>query len=250
MNLEEKHEELLEMVWINTKEQNRSMFPREEIGENEKEAVDELVSAGYLHTADDQIGLTSQGEPLARNVIRRHRLAERLLADVLDTNITIMDEKACKFEHILDLGLDDSICTLLGHPKVCPHGKPIPSGRCCRRNTIQATNLVSPLSKLNQGQKGKVAYVHAPEINQLQKLMAMGVLPGAPIELVQSFPSYVFRIGQAQFAVDGAIAEAIYVRLTHDEESSSVDAIYGSGGGRQNRNRFGWRKRPTSNTNK
>ncbi len=77
--------------------------------------------------------------------------------------------------------------------------------------------LVSPLSQLAQGQKGKVAYVYAPESSQLQKLMAMGILPGAPISLIQSFPSYVFKIGQGQFAVDKEIADAIYVRLVEQE---------------------------------
>ncbi len=241
MNLEEKHEELLENIWINTKELNRATFPREEAGKDGQEIIDELVTAGYLQSTDEQVGLTSKGEPLARNVIRRHRLAERLLADVLGTNISIMDEKACKFEHILDLGLDDNICTLLGHPKVCPHGKPIPPGRCCRQDKAKPLNLVSPLSKLNQGQKGKVAYVHAPEINQLQKLMAMGVLPGAPIELVQSFPSYVFRIGQAQFAVDSEIARAIYVRLIQEVEPTDTEMKEDSPSRRQRR-RFGrWR---------
>ncbi|UCC16362.1 MAG: metal-dependent transcriptional regulator [Dehalococcoidales bacterium] len=241
MNLEEKHEELLESIWINTRERNKTAFSRTELGDDGNGIVDELIAEGYVHISDDQIGLTSKGEPLACNVIRRHRLAERLLADILDTNISIMDEKACKFEHILDLGLDDSNCTLLGHPKICPHGKPIPPGRCCLENQNQPLNLVSPLSKLNQGQKGKVAYVHAPEINQLQKLMAMGVLPGAPIELVQNFPSYVFKVRQSQFAVDGDIADAIYVRLTQDDESSSSDPRSTS---RRKRRRFGWRKRP------
>lgn len=242
MNLEEKHEELLESIWINTREQNRDTCRREDLSENGNGILDELIAEGYLRKTESQIGLTSKGEPLARNVIRRHRLAERLLADVLDTSITIMDEKACKFEHILDLGLDDSICTLLGHPKICPHGKPIPPGRCCRQNQYQPLNLVSPLSKLNQGQKGKVAYVHAPEINQLQKLMAMGVLPGAPIELVQNFPSYVFKVRQSQFAVDGDIAEAIYVRLTQDGEPSESEQAPELSSGRKRR-RFGWRKR-------
>lgn len=46
--------------------------------------------------------------------------------------------------------------------------------------------------------------------------MAMGILPGAPISLIQSFPSYVFQVGQTQFAVDKEIAEAIYVRLVEE----------------------------------
>lgn len=241
MNLEEKHEELLESIWINTKEQNRDTLPRAQLDEGGNGYLDELFTAGYVSISEGQVGLTAKGEPMARNVIRRHRLAERLLADVLDTNITIMDEKACKFEHILDLGLDDSICTLLGHPKICPHGKPIPPGRCCKQDQVKPLNLVSPLSKLNQGQKGKVAYVHATEINQLQKLMAMGVLPGAPIELVQSFPSYVFRVRQSQFAVDSSIAEAIYVRLTQEDNHLDIETEF-EPTRKQKRHRFGWRK--------
>ena len=239
MNLEEKHEEVLETVWISTKEEGRTAVPRAEIP-GDGEVVDELVTGGYLSATDGQVALTPRGEPFARNVIRRHRLAERLLADVLDTtNATLMDEKACKFEHILDLGLDDSICTLLGHPRICPHGKPIPPGRCCRENEVQPSNLVSPLSRLIPGQKGKVAYVHAPEIEQLQKLMAMGVLPGAPVELVQSFPSYVFRVRQSQFAVDADIASAIYVRLTK-EDSSAGQETESATPGNPRRHRFGW----------
>jgi DtxR family Mn-dependent transcriptional regulator len=223
MDMKEKLEELLETIWIGTKEQKRDNVPREEVGAGASKALDELVTAGYLAITDDQIHLTPRGEPLARNVIRRHRLAERLLADVLDTSSSIMHDKACKFEHILDRGLDDSICTLLGHPKICPHGKPIPPGRCCRQKRAPVSNLVSPLSRLNPGQKGRVAYVHAPQISQLQKLMAMGILPGAPITLIQSFPSYVFQVSQTQFAVDNDIANAIYIRLSQDEEAAETE---------------------------
>ena len=94
MKLEEKHEELLESIWINTREERRDTFQRKDLGEDGNGIVDELITAGYVRVLDGQIDLTSQGEPLARNVIRRHRLAERLLADVLDTSVSIMDEKA------------------------------------------------------------------------------------------------------------------------------------------------------------
>ena len=84
----------------------------------------------------------------------------------------------------------------------------------------QAQKVVSPLSQLAQGQKGKVAYIYAPETGKLQKLMAMGVLPGAPIGLIQEFPSFVFQAGQTQFAVDKEIADAIYVRLIKEAVTS------------------------------
>ncbi len=186
--------------------------PLDDLGVTVKKSIEQLLKAGYISLTDDRVRLTDEGRPFARNVVRRHRLAERLLADILGTRDMLMHEKACKFEHLLDRGLDESICSLLGHPKVCPHGKPIPPGRCCQQGQTQAQRLVSPLSQLAPGQKGKVAYIYSPESSQLQKLMAMGILPGAPITLIQSFPSYVFQARQTQFAVDKEIADAIYVR--------------------------------------
>jgi len=66
---------------------------------------------------------------------------------------------------------------------------------------------------LEVNQKGKVAYIHTKEHKKLQKLMAMGILPGIMVGLIQKFPSYVFQIGQSQFAVDKELAECIFVRV-------------------------------------
>lgn len=223
MELEERAEELLETLWILTEEKKEDYLslddPEEKI---EKETVEQLLGAGYISLTDSRVRLTDKGRPIARNVVRRHRLAERLLADVLGTKDILMHEKACKFEHLLDRGLDESICSLLGHPKICPHGKPIPPGRCCQQKQTQAPRLVAPLSQLAQGQKGKVAYIYAPESSKLQKLMAMGILPGAPVSLIQSFPSYAFQVGQTQFAVDKEIADAIYIRLVEGETTTET----------------------------
>jgi DtxR family Mn-dependent transcriptional regulator len=239
MKLEEKAEELLETIWIGTREQERDTMPRQEIPADTDQVLDELVTAGYVAITDGKLRLTVSGEPIARSVIRRHRLAERLLVDVLDTGDNLMHEKACKFEHLLDHGLDDSICSLLGHPRICPHGKPIPPGRCCQQDQAEIPKVVSSLSRLNPGQSGKVAYVYAPQIGELQKLMAMGMLPGAPITLLQSFPSYVFQVGQTKFAVDKEIADAIYVRLQPDENVTETPGDRKSGRRKRHRRRFG-----------
>lgn len=209
----EKSEEILESLWIHAVERKQDYVALEDLPTNDRRSIKQLLVAGYITVADNQVRLTKTGLPEARNVVRRHRLAERLLVDVLATEDMLMHDKACKFEHLLDRGLDDSICVLLGHPKICPHGKQIPPGRCCQQEQTQTQKIVSSLSQLAPGQKGKVAYVYAPESNRLQKLMAMGILPGAPISLIQNFPSYVFQAGQTQFAVDKEIADAIYVRL-------------------------------------
>ena len=77
-----------------------------------------------------------------------------------------------------------------------------------------------------------MAYIHAPGSEQIQKLVAMGILPGAPINLIQRFPSYVFQVRQTQYAVDREIADAIYVRLVEDEAVAGM--------GVQPRMRKGW----------
>ena len=80
------------------------------------------------------VEFTARGRQRAADIIRRHRLAERLFTDslALDSESEI-EQQACKFEHILSLEATDKICTFLGHPKTCPHGAPIPPGPCCGR---------------------------------------------------------------------------------------------------------------------
>jgi DtxR family Mn-dependent transcriptional regulator len=214
MNIDEHGEEILEALWIKTREENTPVNAEEFRG---RQALAHLIELGLVVPAGDgALSLTDRGLPEARSVVRRHRLAERLLYDVLGTRDRVMHNKACKFEHLLDKGLDENICVLLGHPKVCPHNKPIPPGRCCQQALTKPHKLVSPLSELKPGQQGVVAYLYAPQADKLQKLMAMGILPGAPITLVQTFPSYVFQAGNSQFATDREIGDAIYVRLTEN----------------------------------
>src|SRR5438128_2017917 len=78
------------------------------------------------------VELTPRGRQRAADIIRRHRLAERLFTDslALDSESEI-EQQACKFEHILSPEATDKICTFLGHPRTCPHGAAIPMGRCC-----------------------------------------------------------------------------------------------------------------------
>ncbi len=233
MEIEEQAEEILETLWIRTVEKGEDSVPLSELGKA-KRPLEQLIKAGYITLTDDNVRLTDTGWPEARSVLRRHRLAERLLNDVLGTGDSLIHDKACKFEHLLDRGLEENICSLLGHPKVCPHGKPIPPGRCCQQEDTRVQKLVAPLSQLSRGRQGKVAYIYASESDKLQKLIAMGILPGAPITLIQNFPSYVFQTRQTQFAVDKEIADAIYVRLAGGDT--------GSRSGEEQPPRQGWRK--------
>jgi DtxR family Mn-dependent transcriptional regulator len=116
-------------------------------------------------------------------------------------------------EHALFDGLDESICTLLGHPRFCPHGKQIPPGACCQEERSSVGRLVAPLNELESGDHGQIAYIQMQDPQRLQKLMAMGVLPGVPLRVLRNSPSYVFEAGYSQFAVDEDIAADIFVRL-------------------------------------
>ena len=80
---------------------------------------------------DGEVQLTPGGTQRARDVVRRHRLAERLFKDTFSIEDSEAHTQACKFEHIISPELDQRICTFLGHPKTCPHGNPIPPGDCC-----------------------------------------------------------------------------------------------------------------------
>ena len=78
-----------------------------------------------------EVQLTPGGSRRARDVVRRHRLAERLFKDTFAIEDSEARNQACKFEHIISPELDQRICSFLGHPKTCPHGNPIPPGDCC-----------------------------------------------------------------------------------------------------------------------
>jgi putative ABC transport system ATP-binding protein len=83
------------------------------------------------------VDFTAAGRQRAADVIRRHRLAERLFTQTLQVqNEEEIEEQACKFEHILSPEVTEKICSFLGHPATCPHGSPIPAGECCEKAAI------------------------------------------------------------------------------------------------------------------
>ncbi len=209
IEVSEQAEELLEACWL--RREGGESEPGPDAPEGDAVVV-ELVEAGLVELGGPGARLTGAGWREAGACVRRHRLAERLMADVLHVRKALMHEVSCKFEHLLHRGLEGNVCTLLGHPKMCPHGQLIPEGTCCRRAGKQTSRLVFASTELKAGQEARIAYIHTGNREALQKLMAMGTLPGVSITLIQRSPSYVFQIGQSQFAVDREMAEHIFVR--------------------------------------
>lgn len=211
-----KHkEEILEMVWTGNE---AGKFTREQVEKSgdtrvSPELVDDLIRENYLvESAVEGIKLTPQGEKEARRIIRAHRLSERLFTDVLDLPLQSVEPNACTFEHILGPDVVDAICTLLGHPRECPHGRPIPTGPCCESPRRDVKPVVIPLSELKSGSQAKVIYIVTKHHQRLDRLTALGLIPGALVRVHQTMPTYVIKIGETDVALDSDITKDIYVR--------------------------------------
>ncbi|MCP4259914.1 MAG: metal-dependent transcriptional regulator [Planctomycetes bacterium] len=172
--------------------------------------IDELAQEDMLQLSEDNstIVLTEKGAGYARQVIRAHRLAERLLYNVLGGDF---ESGACEFEHTVTPELVDSICILLGHPKTCPHGSPIPEGQCCKESYRTAQSSVVPLVELKVGQSARIAYINCKSDQLLHKIDNLCIRPGAIITLHQRYPSYVVECESSNIAMDEQIASNICV---------------------------------------
>jgi DtxR family Mn-dependent transcriptional regulator len=175
--------------------------------------VEQLVRRNLARLSGDRLVLTEAGRALAERQVRRHRLAEVLFTTVMQVrDDRAVNRTACVMEHVLDDAISDSICAFLGHPRHCPHDKPIPPGRCCRTMTRSVEPLVQPLDQLPVGREGRIVYIAPRAPERLLKLSNLGVVPGATVHLQQIRPAAVLRVGETTLALDPEIAAEIYVK--------------------------------------
>jgi DtxR family Mn-dependent transcriptional regulator len=238
-------DEYLEALWC-MKEQSRDSL--EDLGSQVHVEFDEgtlqyLASHGWIILSDDakRVNLTEKGEGKARELIRAHRLAERLIYDVLGSTGKELESGACEFEHTVAPELVDSICTLLGHPRECPHGRPIPEGDCCRQHLRILQSSVVPLTELRVGEAARVAYIRCQRDDQMHRLYGLCIRPGGWIKLHQRYPAYVIECERGNIALEEKVAGNIYVWV----RKGQADEVFGPGmasrvgRGRRRRWRFG-----------
>ncbi len=159
----------------------------------------------------NDVRLLAAGKTLAEQIIRRHRLAERLICDVLGSPVDESEDAACEFEHLLAEGITSSICTLLGHPRYCPHNRRIPEGECCRQAREDLKPIVISCDQLSVGESARIAYLCTREHARLTKLSALGIAPGAVVKLLQRWPAFVVQCDETEIALEGEVARNIYV---------------------------------------
>ena len=199
-------DEQLELLWY-ARERGEVNAPAGHLGAAEE--TERLVREGYVErAAPDLLKLTREGEDRAALLVRSHRLAERLVHDVLGE---AYEEGACEFEHVLTPSIVDAICTLLGHPRECPHGRSIPPGECCRSRTDSVSSTVVPLTRLGVGESARIAYVYGDSDRQLHKLENLQIRPGVEVRLHQRAPSFVVECERSTIAMDERVAANIRV---------------------------------------
>ncbi|MBC2592961.1 metal-dependent transcriptional regulator [Ruficoccus amylovorans] len=158
------------------------------------------------------VRLTSKGKELAVGMIRRHRLLEYFLAEVLKMNLADVHHEAETLEHAVSDRLLEHLDAFLGEPRFDPHGDPIPTreGHMHRRHMHQMTHLTP-------GQRAKVAHIADQQPDFLEHVRSLGLLPGTPFKVSKVHtPSGVFTIeipGQAPREIGLSAAGKIWVEL-------------------------------------
>lgn len=164
-----------------------------------------------IHEPYKGVKLTARGRKMALDVVRRHRLSERLLTDVLRLEWSKAHDAACKLEHVFaDKELSRPLDRALGHPKTCPHGNPIPT------ETGKLTEEQSEaLSNLNRGEKGTVVKVTDERPDMLQYLATLGLMPGASVEMEEKAPfngPVMVKVMGASYALGREVASVIWIK--------------------------------------
>ncbi|MBT9536970.1 MAG: metal-dependent transcriptional regulator [Nitrospirae bacterium] len=211
---QERIDEALELVWL-LEEEGRTEFNRFKLNSDDvnfDELVNEMIKNNLILLKEDKVGFTEKGRMLAKGLIRRHRLAEQLFTEVFELTENSVEADACKMEHILSEELTESVCTFLGHPPKCPHGKPIPRGECCKKYKIEIEPMVVRLIDFEVGLKGRIVFIVSAETSRLNRLSSMGITAGCVIRLLQKKPSLVIQVDETAIAIDPDIAKEIYVK--------------------------------------
>lgn len=148
------------------------------------EKVKRLAQRGYLvHQWREGVSLTDKGRIMALGLLRKHRLIETFLVNMLKYPIDEVDEEACRLEHAVSDRLADRLEAMLGYPKVDPHGHPIPT----KKGTVAVADYQS-LADVLPGQTVLVKQVSDRDRDKLRYLQGLGLVPGARVSVLEAAP--------------------------------------------------------------
>lgn len=163
------------------------------------------------------ITLTVKGEKLALKILRRHRLAERLLIDILDAEWSSVHENACKLEHALTNEVIALLEKKLGYPKFCPHGNPIPS----ENGNIAELKDCSPLTEARVDAVYAVVGIIDEKREKLQILAGKEIKPGVTVQVVEKKPlGIVLHVAGKKCTLNNDVASSILVKNIEDVKNA------------------------------
>jgi len=172
------------------------------------EMLRRLEQQGYVRGAEEGFDLTASGQEKATTVVRRLRLAERLLTDVLKLDLPKVYDEACKMEHVISAEVEEKLAAVLGHPATCPHGWPIPG----EAKPIVPTR---PLLEVGVGRTARIASVPEEDTALLTYLVDQGLVPETTVTVDEVAPfngPVTLRVGGATRAISREVAARIRVR--------------------------------------
>ena len=172
-----------------------------------------LAKDGYVQqVARGEVKLTQEGLEVAVRVLRRHRLAERLLTDVLGMPWDEVHAEACMLEHAISDNVEARLMKLLDDPRTCPHGQPIPP-----KDLSEPPALGLPLAQVPQGTRARIESVTEELPEMLRYLAEIGMRPGADVAVVQKAPlggPMTVDVNGARHAISLELAGMVTVRTT------------------------------------
>lgn len=173
--------------------------------------VENLERKGLvLHEPYKGVKLTENGQKIASSILRRHRLAERLLTDFLHLDWSEVHDPACRLEHALSPEILKPLEKALGHPKRCPHGNPIPTmcGGILEEETVA-------LDELDAKTGGVIVKIIEEKTDTLKQLTELKLTPGERVKIEEktvSGGSLTVWVGNKSCTIDHDVASIIYVK--------------------------------------
>lgn len=179
-------------------------------------ALRRLEDRGWVERPGGGVALTAEGREEALSIVRRHRLAERFLVDVLGLRWDEVHEEACRLEHALSPKVQAALERFLEYPERCPHGHPIPDAELSI-----ATAAGVDLAEVRPGERGRVVSVREEDEEVLRHLYGLGVTPGAEILVVEAAPpdgTLLVRVGGRDAPVGVGLASSVRVEVLGQKE--------------------------------
>jgi DtxR family Mn-dependent transcriptional regulator len=176
------------------------------------EGMHRLIGRGLAEEQDRMVVLTAAGEKAGRTVIRRHRLAECFLVDILGLRWERAHPEAARWEHALSEDVEERIIAMLGDPATCPHGNPIPGSK--------RAGPAEPSVPLAESAPGLMRLVRISEQAQTDEaaiafLASAGLLPGAVLEVMaigsRPSPGVQVRADRGEWTVPATTAALVWV---------------------------------------